>query len=360
MEPQNTLLGLGRLLIALIFLFLLSIIISSCASVDIVIRPDPNPSPMDVNYHNLWMDASCDNNPNKVGIAACSFSHNEDLSKHTLKVVSPLGGIVEVIGRECGYKNRFKIDQGEILSFNVSDIVPPLTDFCRFTFTTFWDKPDSINTELPLRGQRGKFYVRIRDPESDPAKIVFFPGEVHEFTGIAGAQFMEFVDGGPTVLEPILLKILLTQVVDKGIYQIWSEQHQIGLKSKEFSGNEIQIPRDSIIKKNFKGSYAMAGWAVSSGMQTLKFDNDFVLAIDIYGKNNHTLAGKVTVSDNEICYKVENTVSLVLMSGVNKASNDVEGCFDRPEGDSMLAAYTHVGRVGYAVIKSDGTYIWRQ
>lgn len=334
-------------------LFLLTSLIG-CGGASIQIRNDPSPSPMDENYHTMLMKSSC-SDFYSMGQAGCSLGAEDDLSKETLMILSPLGGSLLIYSRECGVDRKDYLEAGAVVTFKLSELIPPNTEFCTFSLFTYWEKPKEIKTDVPFRGQSGKFYVRIRPHGSDPATLSWSPqqGVMQSSKGIIFSQFREFVN---TDREPIILKIEPTKATENGKFQIWSEYKQIGIKSKPFTGKEILIPRNNILAFK-KDSYILAGWAI--GVLPEHLDNDFIVAIDVFGYKAPKLAGSIYFTDNEVCYKTEATVSLSLISGIEKASNKIEDCFPKPMEEAVMAFYTNVGRAAYAVIK-EGAYTWIQ
>lgn len=319
-----------------------------CAGADIIIRNDPAPAPIDTGFHNALLETSC-GPALAMGQAGCSFGHDESLDNQTLSVVSPLGGSVSIYSRECGYERRNVIAEGGRVSYRIKDMVPPGIGFCRFTIFTVWEKPPKIKTEVPVRGQSGEFFVRIRPEGTEAAHLAWTPvqGLHNEGAGILYSQFREVAS--PLGLdEPILLKIRPSKEVDAGKYQLFSHAKGIGIKEADFAGDEISVPRDAILGTGAKGSYALAGWAIGKGL-----DDDFAVIVNIFDVKNLRLAAEIEPRASEVCFKTESTVSLVVLSGVDKASNDTEGCFKRPPGRAIMAFFTNVGRAAYAVIDGD-------
>lgn len=344
-------------ILSVLFAFLLI----GCGGADIQLRNDPSAAPIDENYHTMLMKSSCSENYS-MGQAGCSVGYDEDLSKHSFSILTPLGGSLLIYSRECGVDRKDYLDKGAVVSFKLSELVPPGAEFCTFSLFTYWEKPSSVASEIPVRGQSGKFYVRIRPKGVGPATLSWSPqqGQEQKSTGIIFSQFREMVNPIGPGREPLLLKVNTTAPTNGGKFQIWSEAKQIGIKAKPFTGSEILISRDSILGPVKRGSFILAGWAIGTNGDPL--DNDFIVAVDVFGFKSPKLAGKITFTDKEVCYKVESTVSLVLLSGVDKASNKTEGCFPKPTVPAVFAAFTVVGRAGYSIINPDGegSYQWIQ
>ena len=342
----------------IIIFILLTILLAGCGGADIQLRNDPSAAPIDENYHTMLMKSSCSDSYS-MGQAGCSIGVEEDLSKHSFSILTPLGGSLLIYSRECGVDRKDFLDKGAVVSFKLSELVPPGAEFCTFSLFTFWEKPKEITSDIPVRGQSGKFYVRIRPKGVDAATLSWSPqqGQEVKSKGIIFSQFRELVNPIGPGREPILLRVTPTTPAVSGKYQLWSEAKQVGIKAKPYSGSEILISRDSILGAPKKGSFILAGWAIGTNGEPL--DNDFIVAVDIFGHKAPKLSGKLTFTETEVCYKTEATVSLSLISGVEKASNKVEDCFPKPTGDAVMAFFTVVGRAGYALIKGD-TYSWIQ
>ena len=317
-----------------------------CASADLVIRNDPAPAPIDMGFHNILFSTSC--GPEySMGQAGCSFGHSESLTGATFSVISPLGGSVSVYSRECGYESRRLLKQGEAVTYKVAEMVPPGAEFCRFTVFSAWEKPPKIKTEVPVRGQSGEFFVRIRPEGAEPAYLSWTPvqGFHNAGTGILYSQFREIA----TALdEPILLTVKTTEPVEDGKYQLYNYSLGIGIKEASFSGSEIAIPRDAILGTGKKGGYTLAGWAIGDGL-----DNDIAIAVNIFDVKNLQLAAEIELTEKEVCFDSESAVSLVAISSVDKASNDPSDCFPRPSAKAIIGFFTNVGRAAYAVIEGD-------
>ena len=324
-----------------------------CAGMDIEIRPDPHPSPLDKNYHNLLMKSSCESGYS-VGQAGCSVEEGEDLSKKTIQILTPLGGSVQVYSRECSVDRKDFIPKGQILSYSLKELVPAGAQFCTFSIYTYWEKPASIQTEVPVRGQSGKFYVRVRPKGRAAAKMAWTPqqGVIKQNEGVIYSQFRATERNEHR--EPVLLEIAAQSF--PGMFQLWSEPKQIGLKSTNYNSSNIQVNRDKIVPNQKTGSYILAGWILPDDHVNVE---DMVVAIDVFGQDVSKLSGSLNFNAKQVCFETENTVSLVVLSGVEKASNEVKGCFPKPTGDQVMAFFTNVGRAAYAFISGD-KYVWIQ
>lgn len=334
----------GLLLLPLLFLF-------GCAGADIKVWPDPNPAPLDVNFHNLLVDATCAKGP-QSGQIGCSLPYNEDLSKQWLTIFSPLGGSLRVYSRTCGADKNYYLSKGEIFNIPLDDLVPPKADFCTFSIYMRWEKPPQLKTEVPFRGQSAKFYVRMRPQGTQPATLMWTPpqGGTKEAKGILYAQFRALTTAVGH-REPVLLQIKTSSSVTRGKYQLWSEAKKIGIKTGDFSGDEIFISRDDLLGPAKVDSYELTGWAV--GVNRLDLNDDFRVAVDIFRYDTVPLTAKIYFSGDEVCYETESTVSLVVISNNEEASNNSKGCFSKPEGDAVMGFFTNVGRATYAIVSGD-------
>lgn len=351
---------------------LMLLLMAGC-STGFELRNDPNPSPIDHNYHTMLMQTSC--SPSySFGQAGCSLAPGEDLANHWLRVATPLGGSLAIHSTECGVDRKEWIEKGGVIQFALGDLIPPQTSFCTFSLYSFWQKPEGVESEVEVRGQSGKFYIKIRSEGAKPAKLGWTPpqGMIHEQDGMLFAQFRE-IAGLPykppgitrssksvTTLaapgrEPILLQIEATEPTSNGLYQIWSEAKQIGIKEQAFTGDSVEIHRSKILGNQKKGSFLLDGWMV--GQEGL--DNEFSIAIDIFGVRVVKLAANVYLTETEICWDTESTVSLIVLSTSDTLYNETSMCVEKPKTDAILGFFTNVGRAGYAVYK-DGKLKWIQ
>lgn len=335
---------------------LFAALLVSCSSADIKVQSDPNPPPLDTNFHNILMDATCAKGP-AAGQIGCSLPYNEDLSKQVLTIFSPLGGALRIYSRTCGTDKSYFLSKGEKFNITLDEIVAPQAEFCTFSIFMRWDKPAEITTEVPFRGQSGKFYLRLRPYGTEPARLIWTPtqGALKESSGILYAQFRGLANPiGPHApipvanREPLLLRIKTTSPVSVGKFQLWSEAKKIGIKTGDFAGDEILIGRDDILGPAKVDSYELTGFAVGKDL-----DNDFRVAVDVFRYDTQFLAGKVTLEPKQVCYETESVVSLVVLSGVDKASNKAKDCFPRPTGDALIGFFTNVGRAAYATIQGE-------
>lgn len=337
-------------------LILLTLVLVGCGTV-VEIRNDPSPAPIDQNYHTMLMSTTC-GEKYSMGQAGCSLAWDADLSAQSLSVLSPLGGSVLVYSAACGVDRKDYIPQGQIITYKLSELVPPGVQYCTFSLYTYWEKPPEIQTEVPFRGQSGKFYVRIRGHDVGAAQMSWTPqqGVSKVYQGLIYSQFRE---ADQPSRDPILLNIAPTVSVTNGFYQLWSESKKIGVKKTAYSGQQIQIQRDQIMGDGKVGSYILPGWTVSAAGEPNYLDNDMIAAVEIFGKSAPKLSGVITIFAGQVCYETENTVSLVLLSGVEKASNKTKDCFPRPATDAIMGFYTNVGRAAYAFISGE-KYTWIQ
>ena len=331
-----------------------ALILFGCASADLVIRDDKSPSPLDTNYNTIVYETVC-NGETKItlGQAVCSLDFDADLSKHSISVLSPLGGSLTIYSRTAGVDERIFLDKGEKITFTLDKLVPKRVEYATYSFQSFWEKPDTVKTEVPVRGQQGLFYFRLR-PKNVPASMLSWApngGSVQKAGfGIIAAQFRAL--GGVQklpLMEPIMLEIKTTQSVGDGRYQLYNAQKEIGIKIAPFAGDEILVPRDTILgtaKENI--DYSLFGWARD---ESLNLDNDFIVAISLYDSKTMKLSASLSFKEAEVCFKTEAAVSLVMISGVEKASNKVEDCFPKPNTPkAWMFFYTNVGRSAFAEI----------
>lgn len=338
----------------LLSLFLLA----GCVGADVVIREDKNMSPLDGNYLTMAFRTVCEGETRTTfGQAGCSMAWDGDLEKQSVSIVAPLRSSITVKSKTTGYYKTFIVDPAEILTIPLSELVAPQTEFATVSFFSKWEKPDKVKTEVPLRGQEGRFYFRLRPKGSEPAELTWTPNGTATAHAGLGMGFSQFSADGALLREPILLSVKFSQAASDGRYQLFSEAKQIGVKNTPFSGEEILIPRSKIVGPGIVDSYTLAGWAVDkSGL-----DNDFVAGISLYNPHIQKLGIKIWFTEKELCYSTENVVSLVALSSVEKASNDIEDCFPRPKGEAFLFAFTNVGRAAMAEIDgTKGTYVLHQ
>lgn len=337
---------------------LLSLLVS-CTGVDIVIREDQNLSPLDGNYLTMAFQTTCEGETvTTFGQAGCSMAWDSDLWKQSFVVIAPLRSSLVVKSATTGYNKTFIMEPGEKLTFNLGEMVAAQTEYATFSFITKWEKPDKIKTEVALRGQEGRFYFRLRPKGSEAATLGWTPWGTATAAVIPGMAFSQFSADGEILNEPIMLSVHTSKSAADGRYQLWSEAKQIGVKNTPFSGDEILIPRSKIVGPGVKSSYLLAGWAVS---RDGSLDNDFVAGISQYDAHIKKLGIKLWFTEKKLCYATENVVSLVALSGVDKASNEIEDCFPRPQGEAFLFAFTNVGRSLMAEIDgAGGTYVLHQ
>ena len=340
----------------------LLLIITGCAGADIVIRDDKNKSPLDGNYLTLAFETVCEGQRLvSFGQAGCSVSFDSDLSQSFVTIASPLRSSVSVKSKTTGYNKTFFVDAGETITWSLSELIPLQTEHATFSFVTKWEKPDSVKTEIAVRGQEGRFYFRLRPKDALPAKLTWSPSGSATKKALPGMAFSQFSADGSISDEPILLKINTTKSVGLGKYQLYSEAKQIGIKNTEFSGDEILVPKSKLIGPGKIDYYSMAGWAVSNELSLFELDNDFVVGVNLYDSHIRKLSAKISFTESKVCYKTENVVSLVALSDVEKASNDIEDCFERPQGIAYMFFFTSVGRSAFAEINGEsGEYIFYQ
>lgn len=332
-------------------------LVGGCSSADITIPVDPSPAPLDSNYHNILMRSSCGPGLG-FGQMGCSVSSTQDLTKEHIEILSPLGGAMTVYSKECHYDERIMLDKGQIVKLSLFELVPPKTKFCTFSVVMNWVKPQEINTEVPLRGQSGRIYIRVRPDDSAPAELEWTPkqGNIQKASGLIFAQFRGNAGG---TREPVILKVRTTKPVGNGIYELWSQQEGIGIKQQTFQGQELEIPADRLLGNFPFRSYILDGFAVGNAAPSMLYlDNSFTVAISIFRYDVVKLAARITKSDaKEICFDSENTVALAAMSGIDKALNASKGCFPRPADGSVLALFTSVGRSAYYIVGGDGQWV---
>lgn len=351
---------LGTIILGLMLLSTLG----GCAGADIKVPNDASPAPLDTSYHNILMDATCAPGIS-AGQIACSLPYNEDLSKHSVTIFSPLGGSLDLVGHSCGVDKSIYLSQGEKHVIPLDELVPPQAEFCTISVFMRWQKPKALKTEVPFRGQSGKIYIRLRPYGTDPATMSWSPIETvpRESVGIIAGQFRglapSLVGPGRQDREPIMLRVKTTKSVKSGRYQLWSEAKKLGVKDSAYSGQEIMISREAILGTVASGGYTLPGWAIAAGDQMLSLDNDFVASIDVYRWDTKKLAAKAWFNGQKVCFEGETVIALAAMSGIDKAMNASSGCFERPSGEAILALFTNVGRASYALIQGE-TITWLQ
>lgn len=336
------------------------IFLTGCAGVDIVIREDTAPSPLFKNYLTMAFETICEGE--KVvsfGQSGCSVDFDSDLSKSSISIIAPLRMSLTVRSKGTGYDRRFLLNAGEKRTFQLNEIIPRLTEHAVYDFVTKWEKPDSVKTEVALLGQHGRFYFRLRPKESEAANLIWQPEGSATIKTLPGMSFSQFRATGP-VDEPIMLEVHTSQSVGIGRYQLYSETEQIGIKNTEFSGDEILVPQSAIVGKGKTSSYTLAGWATSQELSLQKLDNDFIVGINLFDKSVEKLSASIEFTETEVCFKTENTVSLVAYSASDKPSNEIEGCFKKPAEESYMIFLTNVGRSALAHILPNDSYVLHQ
>lgn len=333
----------------------LLVMIQGCSSPDLIIREDPNLSPTKTNYYTMIFETVCNGKKRiSFGQAGCSLDYDSDLSKHSVTVVSPLGGSLVVTSDATKFDKTYILRAGERQTWTLDQLIPRQAEFATYVFYSHWEKPEEIKIEVAVEGQRGLFYYRLRPKGASPAILNWTPKGSATNESIPGMAFSQFRANGQSD-EPTLLSIETTQMVGLGRYQLYNEAKQIGIKNTEFSGDEILLSSTPLLGPQTPGTYNLFGWARTEtvgAVTLLQLDNDFVVPIVLFDRHTKKLAASVKFTEEEVCYLTENVVSLVAISGIEKASNDIEGCFPRPTGEALLFFYTNVGRA--ALIKLDG------
>ena len=323
------------------------------------VRYDPNPSPIDVNYYTLPIEA-CGNLA--FGQGGCSYGYDEEISDgDELVIYTPLGGNLSITSRECGVDKTIFAKQAGRYSWKVRELFPDKgVRFCSYRIYITWELPEGFESEYKVRGSMGEFYVRRRSEKYTSASMIWSPQAdvLGSFDGISFVQFRGYVNPIVNTIkydrsrEPVLLTIKLDEDIKTGLYGLKGCGH--GVDMVQFSGDKIEIERPDIIgeKPTKTGTCVMYGYAIDG------FDNfsDFVVGYNIFGWNNRMLAVDAWIDDSKICYVAENTVTLSAYN--DEVSNELEGCFSLVDKDSYIAWFTHVGRMAYAFVTKEKEIKW--
>jgi len=347
--------------VTLATLFCLVVILASCGGANV--RYDGAPSPASVNHNTVLLEVVTARGGRQLGFgqAGISFGADEAVSG-SLIIHTPLPGAVTLYSSRCGIDQKdYHPENGGAFHYDLANLfeqVPYTVQSCVVSIHVTWELPKGWKSEYPLEGMTGKLYYKRGGTGSSAPTLQWIPQykNIAAMNGVGFAQFRSSVtrDDQPfPVSEPLVMKIKLTKrVVKDGKWRLYGCDQ--GIELADFAGDEILVSRDSLIgMKPVMGGCLMLGWAVGTTEDGSKLDDDFAVGVEVFDYSVMHVSGKVTVTDSEICYQTENTVTgCVLNHGnTNELSNDLEHCFKRPtEPNPILGCWTHKGRAVYAAI----------
>ena len=297
-------------------LILMVLLLSGCSSAP-VIRYDPNPAPLDVNYHTALIE-SC--GKISMGLSGCNYPTD-------IAVYSPLPGSITLHSKECGIDRKIYHPKGGRFSF--SNLIPEDARFCVISIYSSWELPQGMTTEFPLRGQSGKVYYL----KTEPLPMRWDPP--HEILGRElGVAFNQLRENRGAIVIELPEK-------EAGAYEIHGCGHAV---TGMYDTDKVEIPTDGLSSFE-QGSCYLFG----------KVGGRLIgVGLNIFGKQNVKLAADVRLGPKgEVCYSADDTVSLVAFNGEGKFKR--EACFKA--GVGPIGFFTHQGRATYAYIDKSVTWI---
>lgn len=329
--------------------WLILLLLAGCSGAKV--RYDAAPSPVDLNQHAVLLETDC-NGVNRLGFGQAGCSWNEKI-EGTLTVHTPLPGSIHLISRQCGIdQTDFHPEKGGSFKYDLGKLAENIESFCRINIFVTWQLPQGMTSEYKLRGMTGRVYLRRHKGEkpllswSPPTSSL---GVNH---GVHWAQFRAFGTDVVETSEPMKLIVDLPKSMQRGKIRLYGCGH--GEQDREFSGNQLSVPRDTLItEKPQKGACDLFGYVVGIAEDGSVYDSELVVSYEVFEVNALKLAASVKIDGKKVCYNTEDSVSLAVFNHgeTNEASNKLSDCFSIPQdGKGRLGFFTHQGRAAYAVI----------